>query len=84
MFKNWAHGWLLLHFTNTGWHDEYRFLQYYVQFTSCCSLIYSANLLESSFGIYISNLILENIVRQGIKTIDFDNIKKYFFVWSNL
>ena len=51
MFKNWAHGWLLLHFTNTGWHDEYTVLQNYVKLTSCCNLIHSANLLE--FSVFI-------------------------------
>ena len=76
MFKNWAHGWLLLHFTNTGWHDENTFLQYYVEFTTCCNLIYSAYLLD--FGIYIYNFILENMGRQRITSIDFNHIKCTF------
>ena len=75
MFKNW----LLLHFTNTGWHDEYRFLQYYVGLTSCCNLIYSAYYWNRRhFGIHISKLILENVGRQRIKTIDVDDIKSSF------
>ena len=77
MFKNWAHGWLLLHFTNTGWHDENTFFQYHVKFTSCCNLIYSVYLLEY-FGIYISNFILENMGRQRITSIDFNHIKCTF------
>ena len=48
------------------------------------TLIYSAYLLESYFGIYIYNFILENMGRQRLTSIDFDHIKMYFYVWTNL
>ena len=63
------------------------FLQGYIQFTSCCNFIYSAYLFESwakYFGTYISNFILENMGRQRLTSIDYNHIKMYFYVWTNL
>ena len=47
-----------------------------IMLSSHCNLIHSANLLESFFGIYITNLIFKKMGKQRITTIDFNDMKK--------